>query len=455
MLGEEVNRNGQLLLDFAEANELEILNVTVAEGKVTWSGRESESVIDYTVVNDKARERVKSMWVDEERMIDVTSDHNVMVLEYECVKERVSVNEVGKGRWKIREADWDSFREVLGKMEWKTGVNGLQIERGVDECNQGLIRKLTKAAEESIDRTEPRGTGSERKRMRWWNKEIDRARKERKQLNRKCRRLRRCRENSEAERMEYDRVFEEYRSKQQEVKRLIKKAKRNEEREIVKELRQKGEEGDREWYKFLRGEEGRKVERVEELLMNGRRVREREEMIKAVEEYWRDIGGVNEPDRDIGNTTLGRKIEEGMDEEFSMDEIERYVRKLKRGKAPGLDGILNEFYREGGHGVIEGLHELFGRIWREERVPAAWNESRVTLIHKGGRKSKKEIKNYRPIAVCDTVCKIFCGVLNERLSEVVERNRVMGDEQNGFRKDRRGEDNMYVVNEVIGRARKE
>ena len=72
-----------------------------------------------------------------------------------------------------------------------------------------------------------------------------------------------------------------------------------------------------------------------------------------------------------------------------------------------------------------------------------------------GNKSKKEIKNYRPIAVCDTVCKIFCGVLNERLCEVVERNRVMGDEQNGFRKDRRGEDNMFVVNEVIERAKKD
>lgn len=86
-----------------------------------------------------------------------------------------------------------------------------------------------------------------------------------------------------------------------------------------------------------------------------------------------------------------------------------------------MDGILNEFYREGGHGVIEGLHELFGRIWRDERVPASWNESRV----------------------------------NERLNEVIERNRVMGEEQNGFRKDRRGEDNMYVVNEMIGRARKD
>ena len=46
VLGEDVNGNGQLLLDFAEANELEILNVTMAEGRVTWCGRESESGID-------------------------------------------------------------------------------------------------------------------------------------------------------------------------------------------------------------------------------------------------------------------------------------------------------------------------------------------------------------------------------------------------------------------------
>ena len=45
--------------------------------------------------------------------------------------------------------------------------------------------------------------------------------------------------------------------------------------EIIKELRNMGEEGGREWYRFLRGEEGRRVECVEELIVNGRRMRER------------------------------------------------------------------------------------------------------------------------------------------------------------------------------------
>ena len=91
-------------------------------------------------------------------------------------------------------------------------------------------------------------------------------------------------------------------------------------------------------------------------------------------------------------------------------------------------------FTEDGQGAVKGMHELFKHIWREQRVTETWNERRVILIHKGGNKSKRDIKKYRPITVCDTVCNIFCGLLNDRLCEVVERNEVMGEEQNGLRK---------------------
>ncbi|KAF2343922.1 Reverse transcriptase domain [Trinorchestia longiramus] len=90
------------------------------------------------------------------------------------------------------------------------------------------------------------------------------------------------------------------------------------------------------------------------------------------------------------------------------------------------------------------------------------NRSNEVQIHelvvdgcKGGHKNMKELKNYRPIALADTVSKIFCGILNERMKHVVEEQGVMGEEENGFRRDRRGEDNLFVVSEVIERKRKE
>ena len=49
---------------------------------------------------------------------------------------------------------------------------------------------------------------------------------------------------------------------------------------------------------------------------------------------------------------------------------------------------------------------------------------------------------------------IFCAIVNERMQQCVERCEEMGDEQNVFRKDRRAEVNLFVVNETIGEMKK-
>lgn len=85
ILGEEINRNGTLLLEFVEEYDSEILNLTIAEGRVTWAERGRESAIDYILVNEKARRMVRDMWIDEEGLIDIVSDHNMMVLN--CVSQ--------------------------------------------------------------------------------------------------------------------------------------------------------------------------------------------------------------------------------------------------------------------------------------------------------------------------------------------------------------------------------
>ena len=82
------------------------------------------------------------------------------------------------------------------------------------------------------------------------------------------------------------------------------------------------------------------------------------------------------------------------------------------GRQLGCD-IPYEFYKNGDRGVTDKLYILFKEIWVSERVPDKCNECKVILLHKGGYKSKKR-KNYRPIALTDTVGKIFCSIVNER-----------------------------------------
>ena len=72
------------------------------------------------------------------------------------------------------------------------------------------------------------------------------------------------------------------------------------------------------------------------------------------------------------------------------------------------------FYKHGDERIVNMLWSLFKEVQREERMPQNWNESRVILLHKGDHKSKK-VKNYRPIAFNDTIRKISCMCLNERV----------------------------------------
>ena len=69
------------LVEFVDKMNLENLNVTLAEGRVTWNAREHESAIDYMLVNGRMRENVSRMWVNEDGMVDIVFDYNMMVVE--------------------------------------------------------------------------------------------------------------------------------------------------------------------------------------------------------------------------------------------------------------------------------------------------------------------------------------------------------------------------------------
>ena len=124
-------------------------------------------------------------------------------------------------------------------------------------------------------------------------------------------------------------------------------------------------------------------------------------------------------------------------------------------KAVGPDGIPNEFYKEGGEKIIKGLYELFRKIDEEEEVPAEWNKSKVKLTFKHGKKDRKEIKNYRSIAVANTMSNIFGGIIKDKMTYIMEMEEMISEEQNGFRKNRRGTENIYVLKELIEDAVKE
>ena len=125
--------------------------------------------------------------------------------------------------------------------------------------------------------------------------------------------------------------------------------------------------------------------------------------------------------------TEKKMIGNGMTSEeqiFSQQEMSVAIKKTKENKAAYESGILNG-----------------------ADIPKEWKESRVKLLHKGGRTD--ELKNYRPIAMINITCKLCMLMVRERIDKWTEDSGMLGEIQGGFRKGRRTEDNLFMLERII------
>ena len=89
------HKNGELLLAFTEENYLEIGNITMAKGKVTWrkKGGKEQSAIDFVLMNDHMKYRIQEILIDEEKEIDLKSDHNMIITKIKA-KEHSNIRNI-------------------------------------------------------------------------------------------------------------------------------------------------------------------------------------------------------------------------------------------------------------------------------------------------------------------------------------------------------------------------
>ena len=83
---------------------------------------------------------------------------------------------------------------------------------------------------------------------------------------------------------EYGRSWDEYKHQQEKVKILIRKEKVNDEKRQLDDLRTKGEEGGKDWCRFLQGTRKEDV-KVNEPSVNGTCVHGKESMSLALKEF--------------------------------------------------------------------------------------------------------------------------------------------------------------------------
>ena len=137
---------------------------------------------------------------------------------------------------------------------------------------------------------------------------------------------------------------------------------------------------------------------------------------------------------------------EGLQREFTKEEIKKCVAKLKNRKAAGADQIVNEFIKYGGEGMITMMVMLCNWIWKNEYAPRRWRGVLANLLKKG---DKADPGNYGWITLLSPVGKTFCKILNDRMAIVMEKEEKTSEGKAGFKRNRACVDDVYTLGKII------
>ena len=119
------------------------------------------------------------------------------------------------------------------------------------------------------------------------------------------------------------------------------------------------------------------------------------------------------------------------------------IRKLKQGKASGLDNVLAEMLKSAGALLTPFLTECFNEIFKSGSYPDTWTRAVIVPIHKKGDTGAAD--NCRGISLLSLLGKCYTTILNKRSYEWLEDNNKIAETQAGFRKGYSTTSCFYII----------
>ena len=100
-------------------------------------------------------------------------------------------------------------------------------------------------------------------------------------------------------------------------------------------------------------------------------------------------------------------------------------------------GISNRILKTVGPVAKERMLSLFNDCLKEKKVPSEWKHSVISMLLKPGQ-SATQIGSYRPISMTPCIARLFERLLLARLQKHLKDNKIIINNQSGFR--RRGKE---------------
>ena len=134
---------------------------------------------------------------------------------------------------------------------------------------------------------------------------------------------------------------------------------------------------------------------------------------------------------------------------FTKEQIRKATKKLSAYKAPGPDGIPNVVLKRSIDVIIDHLYYIFKAIFALGIYPEEWKESITIVLRKPGKPSYENPKAYRPIALLNTLGKLFSSIIADDLSHYCETRNIFPSTQFGGRPGRCTSDSMLLMTHSI------
>jgi exonuclease III len=417
---------GRLLLEFAENAGLVILNSTdKCKGRYT----RGSATIDYILCNDKVLQACQSMNIDEQREVTRISDHNLLSMT--CLTPTVGAAQEGK---RIRIMNAQRAAEMTNKIirKIKKSQNKITYE-AIKEAIRSSIRRATKDFKVGKDNL-------------YSSKTIREVVREKKETGRRWRKARKDGDPAEIAQTE-----EQFRAMQVKLGAAVTKEERRRYESLSRQILS-GPRGERakKFWKYVTKHTKKNTQQIRIKGQDGVEIPK-----EALEQHLTEVACaalMAEPaELERAPETPGSPS--GI--RTSNEEIERILAQISTKTATGDDQIPASVIKSAKEEGVDWLTELLNHILEgEEPIPMDWRDGRVSLIEKPNSK-KGVLETYRPITISTVLYRIFTKILASRISGWMEEEEVVGEMQNGFRRERRGEDNLFIVTSAIEMTRRQ
>ena len=171
--------------------------------------------------------------------------------------------------------------------------------------------------------------------------------------------------------------------------------------------------------------------------------------------FYEDLyeGEYDHSDEDMSSCTDQENTDSSQIEtipEFTTEEIQAAIDRLKKGKAKDSDGIRAEQLKICSDDTKEKIRTIFNEIaLQEDFTPKSWRKIRIQVIYKKG--DREDPGNYRPICGLPVLYKLFATVLYARLAPCL--HKIQPPDKAGFRPNHRCEDHLTVYRILEQRCR--